>query len=67
MEAAGVGGGRQCLFLSPKAIHLEMQKTKFTNLCQSRPTMAQAAGHTQWENQPWDNQELIMNFHIFCH
>lgn len=54
VEAAGLGGGGESACFYPlKRFTLGMQKTKFTNLYQSQPTLAQAAGHTQWENQPW--------------
>lgn len=51
---AGWGGERERARFHPlKRFTLGMQQTKFTNLCQSQPTVARAAGHTQWENQPW--------------
>ena len=42
-----------------------MQKTKFSNLCQSQPTVTQAAGHTQWENQPWIIKSWLRILYFF--
>ena len=54
VEAVGVlrGERERACFHPLKRFTLGMQQTKFTNLCQSQPTVAPAAGHTQWENQP---------------